>query len=241
MDTRWIRSEMVFGAEGIERIKNCRVAVFGIGGVGGFAVEALCRGGIQNFLLIDHDKVSLSNLNRQIIATEKTVGRYKVEVMKERILEIYANAEVSVVKDFFLPGKDDILTGKIDYMIDAVDTVTAKIAIVLLAKQRGIPVISCMGTGNKLQPELLQIADIYETSVCPLAKVMRKELRARNITALKVVYSKEEPKACRLTEEELLLRGEESGRRRIPGSVSFVPPVAGMLLAGEVLKDLAEV
>lgn len=209
----------------MERLAASRVAVFGIGGVGGHAVEALARGGIGALDLIDNDKVCMTNLNRQIVATMDTMGRYKVEAMKERILSINPHAEVTVHPCFFLPenaGEFDF--SLYDYVIDAVDTVTAKIEIVLRAQERGIPVISCMGTGNKLDPLRLEVADLYETSVCPLAKVMRRELRKRNIEKLKVLYSKEEP----------LYRG------RVPGSTSFVPSVAGLIIASEVIKDLVQ-
>ena len=209
----------------MERLEASRVAVFGIGGVGGHAVEALARGGIGALDLIDNDKVCMTNLNRQIVATMDTMGRYKVEAMKERILSINPNAEVNVYPCFFLPenaGEFDF--SLYDYVIDAVDTVTAKIEIVLRAQERGIPVISCMGTGNKLDPLRLEVADLYETSVCPLAKVMRRELRKRNIEKLKVLYSREEP----------LYRG------RVPGSTSFVPSVAGLIIASEVIKDLVQ-
>ena len=209
----------------MERLEASRVAVFGIGGVGGHAVEALARGGIGALDLIDNDKVCMTNLNRQIVATMDTMGRYKVEAMKERILSINPNAEVNVHSCFFLPenaGEFDF--SLYDYVIDAVDTVTAKIEIVLRAQERGIPVISCMGTGNKLDPLRLEVADLYETSVCPLAKVMRRELRKRNIEKLKVLYSREEP----------LYRG------RVPGSTSFVPSVAGLIIASEVIKDLVQ-
>ena len=209
----------------MERLEASRVAAFGIGGVGGHAVEALARGGIGALDLIDNDKVCMTNLNRQIVATMDTMGRYKVEAMKERILSINPNAEVNVYPCFFLPenaGEFDF--SLYDYVIDAVDTVTAKIEIVLRAQERGIPVISCMGTGNKLDPLRLEVADLYETSVCPLAKVMRRELRKRNIEKLKVLYSREEP----------LYRG------RVPGSTSFVPSVAGLIIASEVIKDLVQ-
>lgn len=209
----------------MEHLAASRVAVFGIGGVGGHAVEALARGGIGALDLIDNDKVCMTNLNRQIVATMDTMGRYKVEAMKERILSINPHAEVTVHPCFFLPenaGEFDF--SLYDYVIDAVDTVTAKIEIVLRAQERGIPVISCMGTGNKLDPLRLEVADLYETSVCPLAKVMRRELRKRNIEKLKVLYSKEEP----------LYRG------RVPGSTSFVPSVAGLIIASEVIKDLVQ-
>lgn len=207
----------------MERLKASRVAVFGIGGVGGHAVEALARSGIGALDIIDNDKVCLTNLNRQIIASMDTIGRYKTDVMKERILSINPRAEVTVHPCFFLPenaGEFDF--SLYDYVIDAVDTITAKIEIVLRSSKAGTPVISCMGVGNKLDPLRLEVADLYETSVCPLAKVMRRELRKRNIEKLKVLYSREEP----------VYRG------RVPGSASFVPSVAGLVMASEVIKDI---
>ena len=238
------RTAKLIGKENIERLASARVAVFGVGGVGGFTVEALARSGIGHIELIDHDTVALSNLNRQIIATRDTIGRDKVEVMKERILSINPDAEVVVHKCFFLPeNKDEFDFSKFTYVVDAVDTVTAKIAIIEEAKNAGVPVISSMGTGNKLDPTKFEVEDISKTSVCPLAKVMRRELKKRGISHVKVVYSKEE--AITPTEENVAALGSEQnnevteGRKKIaPGSISFVPSVAGLIIAGEVIKDI---
>lgn len=238
------RTAKLIGKENIERLASARVAVFGVGGVGGFTVEALARSGIGHIELIDHDTVALSNLNRQIIATRDTIGRDKVEVMKERILSINPDAEVVVHKCFFLPeNKDEFDFSKFTYVVDTVDTVTAKIAIIEEAKKAGVPVISSMGTGNKLDPTKFEVEDISKTSVCPLAKVMRRELKKRGISHVKVVYSKEE--AITPTEEKVALLGSEQnnevteGRKKIaPGSISFVPSVAGLIIAGEVIKDI---
>ena len=229
MEHAFSRTEMLLGEEALQKLGRSRVAVFGIGGVGGYACEALARSGIGAFDLIDDDTVCLSNLNRQIIATRETIGRYKADVMRERILNINPAADVRVHKCFFLPGmEEEVLSGTLDYIIDAVDTVTAKIALAVEAQRRGIPLISSMGTGNKLDAGRFRVADLYETKVCPLARVMRRELKKRGITKLKVVYSEEEPTRP----------AGEDGRRGVPGSVSFVPPVAGLLAAGEVVKDL---
>lgn len=187
------RTEVLIGKKGIEKLQNAKVAIFGIGGVGSFVVEGLVRAGVGHFILVDDDNVCLSNLNRQIIATKKTVGKPKVEVAKERILEINPNAKVEIYQEFFMPESKEILDDTVDYVVDAVDTVTAKIELVMRANRWNIPIISSMGTGNKLDPTKFEVTDIYKTSVCPLAKVMRKELRARGIKELKVVYSKEEP------------------------------------------------
>ncbi len=187
------RTEVLIGKKGIEKLQNAKVAIFGIGGVGSFVVEGLVRAGVGHFILVDDDKVCLSNLNRQIIATKKTVGKPKVEVAKERILEINPNVKVEIYQEFFMPESKEILDDTVDYVVDAVDTVTAKIELVMRANRWNIPIISSMGTGNKLDPTKFEVTDIYKTSVCPLAKVMRKELRARGIKELKVVYSKEEP------------------------------------------------
>lgn len=238
MLNQFSRSKLLLGQESIERLARSRVAVFGVGGVGGYTVEALARSGLGIIDIIDDDKVCLTNINRQVIATRKTVGQYKVDVMKERILEINPKAEVHTYKCFFMPdnaGEFDFT--KYDYIIDAVDTVTAKIALVEKAKKENVPVISCMGAGNKLDPTRFEVEDIYKTSVCPLAKVMRKELRARQIKSLKVVYSKEMP--IKPIEEEVnTCKSKCSGKRAIPGSVSFVPAVAGLIIAGEVIKDM---
>ena len=218
----------------MERLFGAHVAVFGIGGVGGYVVEALARSGVGSFTLVDNDEVSVSNINRQIIATFDTVGRYKTEVMKERILSVNPQAKVEIRNCFFLPEQAASFDfSQYDYVVDAIDTVTAKIQLIIQAKEAGVPVISCMGTGNKLNPAMLKITDIYKTSVCPLAKVMRKELRKRGIENLKVLYSEEEPRIPSTSEEEL-----PKGRRAIPGSTSFVPPAAGLFIAAEVVRDL---
>ena len=237
MLTQFSRTELLLGKESMEKLQNSRVAVFGIGGVGGYVCEALARSGVGYFLLVDNDKVALSNLNRQIIATLDTVGRYKTQVMKERILSINPQAAVETRECFFLPeNADEFDFSSYSYVVDAVDTVTAKLELVVRAKEAGVPVISSMGAGNKLDPTRFEVTDIYQTSVCPLARVMRRELKARGIQDLKVVYSREEaqkPEKSLMTEED-----SASRRRSIPGSVSFVPSVAGLIAAGEVIRDL---
>ena len=227
MENQFSRTELLIGKENLEKLHNAKVAIFGIGGVGSYVVEGLARSGIGNFILVDNDTVSLSNLNRQIIATTKTIGRPKVEVAKERILEINPNANVEIYQEFFMPESKEILDETVSYVVDAIDTVTGKIELIVRANNLNIPIISCMGTGNKLDPTRFEVTDIYKTSVCPLAKVMRKELKARGIRKLKVVYAKGEPIKLKSTE-----------RKQIPGSVSFVPPVAGLIIAGEVIKAL---
>lgn len=247
MLNQFSRTELIIGKDGIEKLQKSKVAVFGIGGVGSFVVEGLVRAGVGNFILVDDDKVCLTNLNRQIIATRKTVGKLKVEVAKERILEINPNANVEIVQEFFMPDSKEILDDTVDYIVDAVDTVTAKIELVVRANKLNIPIISSMGTGNKLDPTRFEVTDIYKTSVCPLAKVMRKELKNRGIKKLKVVYSKEEP----IKPDETLERSCKTGcicpsetaqnstiRNQVPGSISFVPSVAGLIVAGEVIKDI---
>lgn len=244
-EEQFVRTELLLGHAAVEKLHHARVAVFGIGGVGGFAAEALARSGVGHLELIDSDTVCESNINRQIIATHRTVGRYKTEVMRERIAEINPEAEVVVHNCFFLPeNAQDFLFESYDYVIDAVDTVTAKIELVMRAQECQTPIISCMGAGNKLDPTQFRVADIYKTSVCPLAKVMRHELKKRGVKKLKVVYSEELPAACGARAEggadsmqETAVTG--SARRSIPGSVAFVPSVAGMILAGEVIKDIA--
>lgn len=249
MLNQFSRTELLIGKEALERLSKAHVAVFGIGGVGGYVVEALVRSGIGAYDLIDDDKVCLTNLNRQIIATRDTIGRHKVEVMRERILSINPDAEVTTHRCFYLPeNAQDFDFSSYDYVVDAVDTVTAKLEIVMRAKESNIPVISCMGVGNKLNPTQLEIADIYKTSVCPLAKVMRRELRKRGVDKLKVLYSKEEP-ITPLDDSEDTCREhcvcppgttrKCTQRRAIPGSISFVPSVAGLIIASEVVKDLA--
>jgi len=239
MSEQFSRIEVLLGEETMERFANATVAVFGVGGVGGYTVEALARSGIGAFDLIDNDTVSVSNLNRQIIATADTIGRSKVEVMKERILSINPNAKVRTRQCFFLPEKE----GEFDfseyaYVVDAVDTVTAKLSIISCAKAAGVPVISSMGTGNKLNPMELEVTDISKTSVCPLAKVMRKELKDRGIQGVKVVYSKEQPLKPKYSLEE---SDPAAKRRGTPGSTAFVPSVAGLIIASEIIKDLAGV
>lgn len=292
MEDQFARTEMLLGREGMDRLRGARVAVFGIGGVGGYVCEALARSGVGALDLIDHDRISLTNLNRQIIATWKTLGQYKVEAMRERIEEINPRAQVRTYRTFFLPeNAEEFSFAEYDYVVDAVDTVTAKLGIILTAKEAGVPVISSMGAGNKLDGSLFQVADIYETKVCPLAKVMRRELKRRGVERLKVVYSEETPilpkpgetPICKKTaaspleepmatpfeggssvenpigidrnpgKEEIPeeaaagLSGETAPRntgtectysKSIPGSAAFVPSVAGLILAGEVIRDL---
>lgn len=230
------RTEMLLGKEGMLRLRRASVAVFGVGGVGSHCIEALARSGVGRLLLIDNDTVSLTNINRQSIAYHSTVGRYKTEVMKERIRDIDPETQVETWETFVLPDNlEQFFAGPVDYIVDAIDTVSTKIALVELACRRKIPLISSMGTGNKLHPELFEIADIYQTSVCPLCRVMRRELKNRGIPHLKVVYSREKPAAVR-NEDEVEKR--ETGRP-VPGSVSFVPPAAGLLMAGEVIRELS--
>lgn len=231
------RTELLIGKQGLEKLHNAKIAIFGIGGVGSFVVEGLVRAGVQNFVLVDNDKISLTNLNRQLIATQKTIGKDKVEVAKERILGINPKAKVEVFKEFFLSNSNtNIITKELTYVVDCIDTVTAKIEIVMQCKNLNIPIISAMGTGNKLNPLKLEVTDIYKTNVCPLAKVMRKELRKRNINELKVVYSTEEPIKPNLQNYE----EKNVTKRQVPGSISFVPSVAGLIIAGEVVKEIIE-
>ena len=241
------RTERLLGREAMEKLSKARGAVFGIGGVGGYVCEALVRSGVGAFDLIDDDKVCLSNLNRQIIATRSTIGQYKVDVMKERILDINPEADVRIHKCFFLPeNADSFPFAEYDYVVDAVDTVTAKITLVMKAQEHQVPVISSMGAGNKLDGSLFRVADLYQTNVCPLAKVMRRELKKRGVKRLKVVYSEEQPMRPIEDMEESGQNGTDPAdvqdgqraRRAVPGSVAFVPSVAGLLLAGEVVKDL---
>lgn len=238
MENQFIRTEMLIGKEAIEKLKNSKVAIFGIGGVGSFVVEALVRSGIYNFVLIDNDRVSLSNLNRQLIATRNTIGMYKVDVAKQRILEINPYAKVEVIKRFYTPQNgEELIDSSYSYIVDAIDTVSSKIDLAVRATILNIPIISCMGTGNKLNPEMLEISDINKTSVCPLAKVVRKELRKKGVKKLTVVYSKEEP----IEVEEKLqkqIQEKEETKKRVPGSISFVPSTAGMIIASKVVKDL---
>ncbi len=223
------RTELLIGKEAIEKLNKTKIAIFGIGGVGSYVAEGLVRAGVGKFILVDNDKISLTNLNRQIIADHKTIGKSKVQVAKERILDINPNAEIEIYEEFFMPETKGILDETVDYIVDSVDTVTAKIELVVRANKLNIPIISSMGTGNKLDPTKFEVTDIYKTSVCPLAKVMRKELKSRGIKKLKVLYSKEEPIKVLETSEN---------RKKVPGSISFVPSVAGLIIAGEVIKDI---
>lgn len=245
------RTQLLLGEEAMDKLKNATVAVFGIGGVGSYAAEALARSGVGKLELFDDDKVCLTNINRQLIATRKTIGKQKIEVMRDRILEINPNAEVVLHQCFYTSeNADEFDFTKYTYIIDAIDTVSSKLELIVRAEKAGVPVISCMGAGNKLDPTRFEVADIYSTSVCPLARVMRKELKVRGIKQLKVVYSKEPPItpledmsiSCRAhcvcppgTQRKCTIR------RAIPGSISFVPSVAGLILAGEVIKDIAGV
>lgn len=245
MLNQFSRTELVVGKDGVEKLNNTKIAIFGLGGVGSFALEGLVRAGIGNLVLIDNDCVELTNLNRQILATHKTIGKPKVEIAKQRILDINPNANVEIHQEFFRPETEGILDDSIDYIVDCIDTVTAKIELVVRAERLNIPIISCMGTGNKLDPTRFEVTDIYKTSICPLAKVMRKELRNRGIKKLKVVYSKEEPVKLNETEENSCKHNCISPpgtkrkctiRNQVPGSISFVPSVAGLIIAGEVVK-----
>jgi len=248
MLNQFSRTSLLLGEDAMTKLKNSRVAIFGIGGVGGYVCEALVRSGVGQFDLIDDDKVCLTNINRQIIATRKTVGKYKVDVMKERMEDINPDVCVNTYKCFFLPeNADDFPFDEYDYVVDAVDTVTAKIELVMKCQEKGIPIISSMGAGNKLDASAFRVADIYKTKMCPLAKVMRYELKKRGVKKLKVVYSEEKPIRPR---EDMSIScrtncicppGAEhkcTQRRDIPGSVAFVPSVVGLIIAGEVVKDL---
>ena len=245
---QFARTQLLLGVDAMNKLKNSRVAVFGVGGVGGYSVEALARSGVGAVDLIDDDKVCLTNINRQIIADVKTIGKYKVDVARDRILSINPRCKVTTYQCFYLPqNAKDFDFSQYDYVIDAVDTVTAKINLVMQANENGVPVISSMGAGNKLDPTAFVVSDIYKTDVCPLAKVMRRELKKRNIKKLKVVYSKEKP-LVPIEDESISCRslcvcppGAErkcTDRRAIPGSVAFVPSVVGLIIAGEVIKDL---
>lgn len=231
MDNEFSRTELIFGEEAMEKLSRARVAVFGIGGVGGYAAEALTRSGIGALDIIDSDKVSLSNINRQIIALHSTVGEYKVDAAEKRILDINPNIKLKKYNVFFTKeNSDEFDFSEYDYIVDAIDTVSGKIELVMNAEDSGTPIISSMGAGNKLDPTMFEIADIYKTSVCPLARVMRTELKKRGIKNLKCVYSKEQP---------ITVQEEYDGKKRIPGSCAFVPSVAGLIIAGEVIKDIA--
>lgn len=231
MSEQFSRTQLLYGAQSMEKLAASRVAVFGIGGVGGYVVEALARSGIGALDIIDNDQVCLSNINRQIIATHKTIGMYKVDAAEERIHDINPDCVVRAYKTFFLPETQDQFDfSQYDYVVDAIDTVTGKLAIIEKAKKAGVPVISSMGAGNKLHPSMFEVADIYKTEVCPLAKVMRRECKKRGIDSLKVVYSKEMP----------IKPSEKSGEQKVvPGSTAFVPSVVGLIIAGEVINDIA--
>ncbi len=238
MSEQFSRTERLLGRNAMEKLANARVAVFGVGGVGGYAVEALARSGIGELDLIDNDTVSVSNINRQIIALHSTVGQYKVDVAKERILDINPQCRVNTFRTFFLPKTSEQFDfSRYDYVIDAIDTITGKIEIIEKAEKAGVPVISSMGTGNKMNPTAFEVTDIFQTSVCPLAKVMRSLLKKRGITKLKVVFSTEIPlksvSDTDISEQQLF-------KRDIPGSTAFVPSVAGLIIAGEVIKDLSD-
>jgi tRNA A37 threonylcarbamoyladenosine dehydratase len=250
MLNQFSRTELLLGKEAMEKLGEKRVAIFGIGGVGGYVCEALVRSGVTKFDLIDDDKVCLTNLNRQILATRKTVGQYKAEVMRDRMLEINPQADITVRKCFFLPENvDEFPFDEYDYIIDAIDTVTAKITLIMIANEKKIPIMSSMGAGNKLDPTRFKVADIYKTEMDPLAKVMRRELKKRGIKKLKVVFSDEKP--IRPIEDMSIscrthcicppgAKHKCTERRDIPGSTAFVPAVAGLIIAGEVIKDLSE-
>lgn len=251
MLNQFSRAELLFGTEAMDKLEQARVAVFGVGGVGGFTVEALARSGVGTIDIFDDDKVCLTNINRQIIATRKTIGKYKVEVMRDRILEINPKATVNIHQTFYSQEvADQFDFSEYTYIVDAIDTVSAKIELVMRANEKKVPIISCMGAGNKLDPTMFEVTDIYKTSVCPLAKVMRKELKTRGIKKLKVVYSKEPARkpiedtnnSCKTncvcppgTQRKCTVR------RQVPGSTSFVPSVAGLIIAGEVIKDITGV
>lgn len=248
MLNQFSRTELLLGRNGMEALRHARVAIFGIGGVGGYTVEALVRSGVGTLDLIDDDRVCLTNINRQIFATRKTVGQYKVDVAKERILEINPDATVYTYKTFYMPDTADQFDfSQYNYVVDAIDTVTGKLELIMQAQRAGVPIISSMGAGNKLDPTAFEVADIYETSVCPLARVMRRELKKRGIEKLKVVYSKE---TAMVPIEDMSISCRANcicppgtarkctQRRQVPGSNAFVPPVAGLIIAGEVIKDL---
>ena len=248
MLNQFSRTELLVGADGMERLKNARVAVFGIGGVGGYTVEALARSGVGTLDLIDDDKVCLTNINRQIIATRSTVGKYKVDVAKDRVLDINPDAQVNTYKTFYMPDTAEQFDfSQYDYVVDAIDTVTGKIELIMQADKTKTPIISSMGAGNKMDPTAFRVADIYKTNVCPLAKVMRRELKKRGICKLKVVYSEEKPMT---PVDDMAISCKTNcicppgtvrkctQRRQVPGSNAFVPSVVGLIIAGEVIKDI---
>ena len=234
MENEFSREELLIGAEAIEKLKNSKVAIFGIGGVGSYVLEALARAGVQNFVLVDNDKISITNINRQIIATHKTLEKDKVEVAKDRVLDINPEAKIEIYKEFFtVESEAKYLNSSVSYIADCIDTVSSKIELIERANKLNIPIISSMGTGNKLDATKFEITDIYKTSVCPLAKVIRKELRKRNIKNLEVIYSKEEP--IKILKNEENIKGKQ-----VPGSISYVPSVAGLMLAERIIKKLID-
>lgn len=238
MISQFSRTQLLLGEDSMNTLKNARIAVFGIGGVGGYVCEALVRSGIGAFDLIDKDTVCQSNINRQIIATMKTVGRNKTDVMKERMLDINPDVDVKTYECFFLPeNANDFPFAEYDYVVDAVDTVTAKIELVMQCQKAGVPIISSMGAGNKIEASAFKVADIYKTKTCPLAKVMRRELKKRGVKKLKVVYSEEKPITPFYGNVEIEDNSQNS-RKAVPGSLAFVPSVAGLIIAGEIIKDL---
>lgn len=239
MQEQFLRTRLLLGDDGMEKLFGAHVAVFGIGGVGGYATEALVRSGVGKIDIFDSDTVSVTNLNRQIIATAETIGRYKVDVMKERALLINPNVIINAYNCFYMPDNaDEYDFSKYSYIVDAIDTVTGKIEIIMRANAAGVPVISCMGAGNKLDASQFEAADIYETTMCPLARTMRRELKKRGIERLKVVYSKEKPVRPAVDAAMPAEEQADAARRDIPGSTAFVPAVAGMIAAGEVIRDL---
>ena len=239
MEGQFSRTERLLGAEAVEKLSKAKVIVFGIGGVGGYCVESLVRSGVGQIDVVDDDVVCLSNLNRQIIATRDTVGRAKVEIAEERIHSINPDCKVRAFRCFYLPEtKERFDFSAYDYVVDAVDTVAAKLSLIEAAKEAGVPIISAMGAGNKLNPAGFKVADLYETRICPLAKVMRRECKKRGIESLKVVYSEEMPRKPIENAEEALPKAK--GKRSVPGSVAFVPPVVGLIMGGEIIKDLLQ-
>lgn len=235
MENQFERTELLIGKEAVKKLNNSKVCIFGLGGVGSFVCEALVRAGVENFILIDNDTVDITNLNRQIIATRKTINQYKVDVMEERMKDINTNVNIIKIKDFITKESNlDFIDNSIDYIVDAIDTVSAKIQLVVKANELNIPIISAMGTGNKLNPTELEVTDISKTEMCPLAKVIRKELRNRGIKHLKVVYSKEKPI------ETIENKINKENNKKVPGSISFVPSVAGLIIASEVVKDIID-
>ncbi len=235
MNEKFSRTEMLIGNDGMKKLNDAKVAVFGLGGVGGFVCEGLARSGVGKFILVDFDKIDESNINRQLLATVKTIGKDKVDLMRERILEINPDANVEIYKEFYMAdSQNNIITEDLSYVVDCVDTIMAKIAIICKCDEINVPVISSMGTGNKLDPTMFEVADIYETSVCPLARIMKKDLKKRNIEKLKVVYSKEQP----INTNDCAIN-QKNSKYKVKDSTSFVPSVEGLIIAGEVIKDIS--